>query len=310
MKKYLLLILLNLSVYAQNDTARLGIYINSLHDFNISDKSFVADFWLWFNYANDSLVFKDAVDIPGSKSVNFTSFSIEKKNNVNWCLIKGSAVIKKDWDVTKFPFDKQKLTIQIEHSFYDVNGLKIIPDKVNSKIESNLILNEWKIDSLVFSAVNHTYNTTYGDPVLKGTSTYPSAIAEIYIERNHSWSILFKMLTGVYIAFLIVLLAFFIKPNDRLGLCVGGLFAVVGNKYIVESIVPSTISNTLFDSIHNLTFIYIFAVLVIAVISFKWQEKETEAYTLKAKKLDRISFYTAAISYIILNVILINRAIG
>jgi hypothetical protein len=295
---------------AQRDSCKVGVYINSLTDFNISDKSFTSDFWIWFNYTNDSLIINDAIEIPGSKSVSFGNFSTEKKGDINWAQMLCKATIEKHWDVSSFPFDRQKLEIVLEHSFYDASALKLTPDAANTKINSNLKLNEWIIDSLAFYSSQKTYNTTYGDPVLTGSSTYPAVTAEIYLTRAHSWNTLFKMLTGVYVAFAIILLAFFVKPTDRLGLCVGGIFAVVGNKYIIESIVPSTVSNTLLDNIHNLTFLFIFIVLVMAVVSFKWMEKEEKKYHLRAERLDRIAFLCVLTLYTTCNLVLILNAAG
>lgn len=310
MKKFILLIALFISsgIFSGVDTAKVGIYLNSLTDFNISNQSFSADFWIWFNFSNDSLMFNDAVEITNSKSSSFTNFSHMKKDGINWDMVKVNATVFKEWDVTSFPFDKQKLTIHLDHTVLDQNHLMFIADKENSKIDPNLALSNWKIDSLSFYTKNQTYNTTFGDPVITGTSTYPSVTADIYMTRQNSWNTLFKMLTGVYVAFSIVLLAFFVKPSDRLGLCVGGLFAAVGNKYIIESAVPSTVANTLFDNIHNITFLAIFVVLVIAVISFRWNETQKPEMITKAKKLDRLSFYGVVLTYVILNVILISRA--
>jgi len=291
-----------------DDTCTVGIYFNSLTDFNISDQSFSADFWMWFNYKNDSLQFNDAIEVTNSKSFSFSNYAKSKKDNVNWDMMKFNAVVFKEWDVSAFPFDKQKLTFHIDHTIYDTKKLMFIADEGNSAIDSNLVLSNWKIDSLAFYVDNQTYNTTFGDPVIKGSSTYPSVTADIYLTRENSWNTLFKMLTGVYVAFSIVLLAFFVKPSDRLGLCVGGLFAAVGNKYIIESVVPSTVSNTLFDNIHNITFIAIFIILVVAVISFKWNETQKPEYLAKAKKLDRISFYSVTLGYVALNTFLIMRA--
>ncbi|HRE09265.1 MAG TPA: hypothetical protein PLN22_00455 [Ignavibacteria bacterium] len=291
-----------------DDTCTVGIYFNSLTDFNISDQSFSADFWMWFNYKNDSLQFNDAIEVTNSKSSSFSNYAKSKKDNVNCDMMKFNAVVFKEWDVSAFPFDKQKLTFHIDHTIYDTKKLMFIADEGNSAIDSNLVLSNWKIDSLAFYVDNQTYNTTFGDPVIKGSSTYPSVTADIYLTRENSWNTLFKMLTGVYVAFSIVLLAFFVKPSDRLGLCVGGLFAAVGNKYIIESVVPSTVSNTLFDNIHNITFIAIFIILVVAVISFKWNETEKPEYLAKAKKLDRISFYSVTLGYVALNTFLIMRA--
>lgn len=306
----LLLLLINSYTRSADDTCKVGIYFNSLTDFNISDQSFSADFWMWFNYKNDSLQFNDALEVTNSKSSSFSNYAKMKKDGINWDMMKFNSVVFKEWDVSAFPFDKQKLTLHIDHTIYDTKKLAFITDAGNSAIDSNLVLSNWKIDSLAFYVNNQTYNTTFGDPVIKGSSTYPSVTADIYLTRENSWNTLFKMLTGVYVAFSIVLLAFFVKPSDRLGLCVGGLFAAVGNKYIIESVVPSTVSNTLFDNIHNITFIAIFVILVVAVISFKWNETQKPEYLAKAKKLDRLSFYSVSIIYILLNAFLIMRAAG
>ncbi len=306
----LFLVLISSVLHSADDTCKVGIYFNSLTDFNISDQSFSADFWMWFNYKNDSLQFNDALEVTNSKSSSFSNYARMKKEGINWDMMKFNAVVFKEWDVTAFPFDKQKLTLHIDHTIYDTKKLAFITDAGNSAIDSNLLLSNWKIDSLAFYVENQTYNTTFGDPVIKGTSTYPSVTADIYITRENSWNTLFKMLTGVYVAFSIVLLAFFVKPGDRLGLCVGGLFAAVGNKYIIESVVPSTVSNTLFDNIHNITFIAIFVILVIAVISFRWNETKKPEMLAKAVKLDRLSFYSVTLVYILLNTFLILRAAG
>lgn len=304
---FILLIASGIS-HSADDTCKVGIYFNSLTDFNISDQSFSADFWMWFNYKNDSLQFNDALEVTNSKSSSFSNYAKMKKEGINWDMMKFNAVVFKEWDVSAFPFDKQKLTLHIDHTIYDTKRLAFITDEGNSAIDSNLVLSNWKIDSLAFYVNNQTYNTTFGDPVIKGSSTYPSVTADIYLTRENSWNTLFKMLTGVYVAFSIVLLAFFVKPSDRLGLCVGGLFAAVGNKYIIESAVPSTVSNTLFDNIHNITFIAIFVILVVAVISFKWNETEKPEFIARAKKLDMASFYSIVSLYILLNVFLIMRA--
>jgi hypothetical protein len=305
---FLILLCLISESRSADDTCRVGIYFNSLTDFNISDQSFSADFWMWFNYKNDSLQFNDAIEVTNSKSSSFSNYAKTKKDSINWDMMKFNAVVFKEWDVSDFPFDKQKLTLHIDHTIYDTKKLAFIADDGNSAIDSNLVLSNWKIDSLAFYVDNQSYNTTFGDPVIKGSSTYPSVTADIYLTRENSWNTLFKMLTGVYVAFSIVLLAFFVKPSDRLGLCVGGLFAAVGNKYIIESVVPSTVSNTLFDNIHNITFIAIFIILVVAVISFRWNETEKPEYLDKAKKLDRLSFYSVTLGYIALNTFLIMRA--
>ncbi len=119
---------------------------------------------------------------------------------------------------------------------------------------------EWSIVSFNVKSEERSYETTYGNPELKGKSTYPRVVAELLISRNNSWLMLIKMLTGAYVAFFISCLVFFVSSENqdsRFGLCVGGLFAAIGNKYIVESELPGSTSNTLMDDVHNITFAFI-----------------------------------------------------
>lgn len=308
---FCLLFFSNIS-FAQKDTCKIGMYVLSLSDFKIDDQSFKADFWIWFIYDNDSLVMKDAIEIMNAKSTEFSNYSIEKKGGKNWAQVKCKAVINQNWDVTKFPFDKQNLFIKIEHTMLDEDEVVFVADSENSKIDSTFFLDDWDINSFQLKSIKRTYNTTFGDPVLKGSSTYPGVEAEIIITRAHSQGILVKMLTGVYVAFSIALLGFLIKPSlaDRLGLCVGGIFAAVGNKYIIESVVPSSTANTLLDSIHNLTFVAILIMIALTVVSLKWSDTEDEKLKMRSQKIDRISFAVLLVGFITANIILILSARG
>lgn len=316
MKKLILIIFILTTLgfaknsFAQKDTCLVGMYILSLTDFKIDDQSFKADFWLWFVYDNDSLKLQDAIEITNAKTVEFSNFATEKRGGRNWAQVKCKAVINENWDVTNFPFDKQTLQIALEHSLSDATTLVFKADKENSKLDSTFNFDEWRIDSLHLVSENKTYNTTFGDPILKGSSVYPGVTFHIHITRTQSAGILVKMLTGVYVAFSIALLGFLIKPSlaDRLGLCVGGIFAAVGNKYIIESIVPSSTANTLLDNIHNLTFVSILIMIAVTVISLKWTDTEDELLRNRAKKLDVISFGALLLIFIVTNFILIVRA--
>ena len=108
-------------------------------------------------------------------------------------------------------------------------------DLHHTKLNPKLTLSNWKIERFELSAGSKKYDTTYGDPVLSEGSEYPNATLRIFIKRQ-SWGLFFSLFTGLYVAFFISSLVFFIDPievDPRFGLSVGGLFAAVGNKYIV-----------------------------------------------------------------------------
>lgn len=113
----------------------------------------------------------------------------------------------------------------------------------------------------------------------------------------------------MYISFLIAMLSFTIKPwelEPRFGLPVGGLFAAVGNKYIIDSILPESSTFTLVDTLHSLTFFSIFMVLLISVISLKIHER---GYTEKSVRINKIGGWLLVISYLVINIVFVTIAV-
>jgi hypothetical protein len=124
---------------------------------------------------------------------------------------------------------------------------------------------------------------------------------------------LFKMLTGAYVAFFISSLVFFISSENqdsRFGLCVGGLFAAIGNKYIVESIVPSSTTYTLMDNVHNLTFTSILVMVIVSIVSLHFFESGDPKKIKLSLKIDRIVFYTIVALYALTNIFLVQLALN
>jgi hypothetical protein len=298
--------------HAPKDTCKVGIYINSLYNLDLEDKSFMADLWIWQIYRNNELNFENALEITNSKSAEFSHYNNEKKGSLNWVTEKCKVQVMQDWNVATFPFDRQTLRIEIEDSKYDTSKIIYIADTVNSQINKTFNAKEWQLEHFSIKNEVHTYETTYGDPTLSGNSAYPRIVVEIQIKRNNSWRMLAKMLTGAYVAFLISCLVFFVSSvnqDSRFALCVGGLFAAIGNKYIVESVVPSTTTHTLMDTVHIVTFMFILLIVGIIIISLFLFESGNERNRKLSLKIDRWAFFSIIILYTLINVILIYHAL-
>jgi hypothetical protein len=296
---------------AQKDTCKVGLYINSIYDFRLDEKSFMADFWMWMIYKNDSLNFENNMEVRNSKSAEFTNYSLEKQEAVNWASQKCKTQVMHKWDVSRFPFDEQHMQIEIEDAEHDTSTVVYAIDKTNYKLDQAAINTEWYVAGFSIKDTIHTYATTYGNPKLSGTSSYPTIIAEVVLRRSCSWILLAKMLTGAYVAFLIACLVFFLSSeyqDSRFGLCVGGLFAAIGNKYIVESMVPTSTTNTLMDNVHNLTFTFILLIVLLTMITLNLYHTDDEKKIALSKKIDRISFFAIIGVYAVVNTILILNA--
>ncbi|MCB0526185.1 MAG: hypothetical protein KDC86_16830 [Saprospiraceae bacterium] len=293
---------------AQADTVKIGVFVSDIYDLNLSEKSFSTQFWVWFNYRNEELKPQETLEVTNAKETNGSLDFAESENGIHWTGKKITALIKKDWDIRKFPFDEQTMRIELEDSNSDSEAMVYVADKANSRLDSNLALSNWVIESFEISAGSKKYATSYGDPALSDSSSeYPHAEAVIKIKRN-SWGLFFSLFTGMYVAFFISSLVFFIDPVDvdpRFGLSVGGLFAAVGNKYIVDSILPQSTTFTLVDKLHILTYVFLLLCIVLSVVSLRmWKNGKQE----RSARFDRRSYAWIVGMYLLLNLILIWQA--
>ncbi|MCX6310131.1 MAG: hypothetical protein NT084_00640 [Bacteroidetes bacterium] len=268
------------------DTVKVGVYVTSIYSLGFAQNDFGIDYWVWYIYNDSTLTPLETTEIVNSESVSKDFASTEFKGNVYWATHKCSAMIKKNWDIGRFPLDGQTLDVLMEETVMDTSKLVYIADTANSKIDKSVQLSGWKISDFKLLPSNYTYNTTYGDPTLQGNSSYARLSISTKIERE-SKNIFLKLFLGLYVAFLIALSVFFLDGAEigaRVSLSVGALFASVGNKYIVDSSLPDHSSFTIVDKIHDVTFALILLSIVFSIIANgidkKWDEKRTKKFDL------------------------------
>jgi hypothetical protein len=288
------------------DTVSIGAYIISIHDIDFHNKEYTTRFWLWMLYKdNQKFDFPTQIDIPNAKDITKPEVISDTLDNRIWQLLKMKCVMKENWKVTDFPFDKQHLVVHVENSIYDRNSLVFVPDELGSTYDRELTLDGWRIAD--FRVTTHTseYTTVFGDPSTDMLhSEYASFNIEIDIERD-AWGLFMKIFIGMYIAFMIAVLSFTTQPSElepRFGLPVGGLFAAVGNKYIIDSLLPESSTFSLVDSLHATTFLTIFATLLVSAISLHFHDKG------KLVSARKVSYWGSRIvigSYVVINVVLI-----
>lgn len=296
-----------LPLNAQPDTVKIGVFLNDIYDINLSEQSFSAQFWVWFNYRNPELKPLETLEITNAKSLENSLDFTEQKEGIVWAGKKVDAVIKKDWDIRRFPFDEQVMRIELEESGQDIGVLVYEADRSNTKLDTSLTLSNWTIERFELSTGAKKYDTTYGDPTLSEGSEYARATLSIFIRRQ-SWGLFFSLFTGLYVAFFISSLVFFIDPievDPRFGLSVGGLFAAVGNKYIVDSILPQSTTFTLVDKLHILTYIFLLLNIVLSVISLRIWKNGKE---ITSARFDRRAYWAVVLMYISINICLIFNA--
>ncbi len=284
------------------DTVLVGAYVSSLHDFDIASNSINADIHFWCLYDDENYSFENELECLYCNEFNLTGTSVEDLNGKKWFYTKATIDSRQKYVTTNFPFDTQKIVFGFESSEYTTDDFVFKSDIAGSKLDSIVLsqFDEWEIQNIEFLSSTTNYNTSFGD-IESSLTAVPKFEIIVTIKRLSSWLILFKLITGIIVAFLISSCVFWIKPintDPRFGLCVGGLFAAIGNKYIVESIVPSTNELTLLDYLHNITFIIIFLIIITSVFSLYLYERGDEKSQKISGIIDTTSFFLFLTIYV------------
>jgi hypothetical protein len=292
----------------KKDTVSVGIYIVSIHDIDFKEKEYAVNLWLWLKYKNRDFDFYNNLEVPQAKTVTKSFVTIDTSGEQVYMQMKLQCVMKDSWRINNFPFDRQTLRLSIENSQYDLRSLVFRPDTVGQHFDPRFTLRGWSIDSCIVSSGVRIYETGFGDDSLPTPHTEYSAFrVRLSIARDAS-GLFWKMFLGMYMAFLIAYVCFYIHADgmdSRFGLSVGSLFAVVGNKYIIDSSLPDSTSFTLVDTLHGITLAFIFSVIAATAYSLNLVKKNQ---LKKAYRFDMIIAQVLLFIYLILNFYFIAQA--
>jgi hypothetical protein len=304
-------ILADSALYAQEsmpDTVKVGMYITSIHDIDFKQKEFTATFWLWLKYKNRKFDFVRNLEVPQAKSVEKSFFTIDSSGEVVYMQMKMQCVMKDSWRIENFPFDRQSLRISIENSQFDSKALVFVPDTVGEHYDKRFAMRGWNVDSCLLSTNTRVYETGFGDESLAKPQTAYSALRLKMVVTRSSGGLFWKMFLGMYIAFLIAYICFFIHSDgmdSRFSISVGSLFAVIGNKYIIDSSLPESSTFTLVDMLHGITLFFILCVIAATAYSLRLVKREQIE---KAKRFDNITALILLLIYLAFNIWFIYKA--
>jgi hypothetical protein len=297
--------LLSFISYAQDakrDSVSVGIYVTSIHDIDFKQKEYTITFWLWLKYKNKDFNFDQNLEIPMAKSVTKSYTTVDTTGDKVYMQMKLQCIMKDSWKIANFPFDRQKLRLSIENSQYDSKAFVFVPDTIGDHYDKRFTINGWTIDSFIVSSGTKIYETGFGDETLAKPHTEYSAFRVRIAINREAGGLFWKMFIGMYIAFLISYVCFYIHADSidsRFGLSVGSLFAVIGNKYIIDSALPESTSFTLVDTLHGLTLAFIFATVTAATYSLRLVKQNKEN---TANRFDMIIAHVLLLIYVILNI--------
>jgi hypothetical protein len=290
------------------DTVHTGVYITSIHDINFKEKEYSLNLWLWLKYKNKDFDFIKNLEIPQAKSFTTSFSTVDSTGGQVYLLMKLQCVMKDSWTINNFPFDRQTLRFSIENSQFDSESLVFSADTLGKHFDPRFTLRGWNIDSLDITTSVKVYETGFGDESLaKPHTEYSNFKVKLKLDRD-AMGLFWKMFLGMYVAFLIAYMCFYIHVDSidsRFGLSVGALFAVIGNKYIIDSALPESTTFTLVDMLHGITLLFIVSVIIATSYTLVLVKQNK---IVKAQKFDKLCAWAVLLIYLLLNAYFIYTA--
>lgn len=259
------------ALYAEKEPmeVKIGCYITDIYLLDWKESTYDMNFWVWLISDQEDFLPSNRLDVVNALTIKFDSTYKEPLPDGKWwSTSKVSATLEQDWDLEDFPFVSQKLFFSIEDIQYDASQLNYVIDKESSKIDPDLILPGWIISGFEITSQTKEYDTNFGDYGREGKSTYDRVDVTVTLERK-SAKIFFQMFGIMYVAFFLSICVFFIPSrelNPKMGLLTAAIFAAIGNKFVLDTYLPTVGELTLADRLQMLTF-FSFGVTVVMILA-------------------------------------------
>ncbi len=284
----------------------VGFYIKSLKT-DIKEELVSIDFYYWYRFKLP----KNKADISKYCDIEYVNGDIsmdeiyEEKEIGNQYYKHGR--IKGDFsfslDYTNYPFDKQKILIQIEHAYYTFDQIELIPDTISYSrtntnrdfwgISEDLDSKDIIINKSYFNIDHRVYETDFGDISLKDKqSSYSRLSYFINFSRNYiPYS--FKFLIPIIIILSLSYLVFYI-PAESLelacSLTVTSLLAAIAFQWTISDDLPNIGYLTTVDKIFYLAYLLIMLAMVQTVWTYNLVKNDNEKLAVKLELLGRWFF--------------------
>lgn len=287
----------------------VGMYLRDIPEVDLRTGVFAFDAYLWFRWKPEEFLAigapsgdggdgpprapSDSFEVMGVHELQTTPVS----SRPGYAVFRVQGKIRQSFDLGRFPLDDHVLEIRVEDAESELHRVRYVPD-VEGSTAGELTLHGWGTTPLRVVSGSEEFATNFGDLDLPtGTkSVYSSVTFQVGI--NHDGLAYFAKLTcTAFIATVLAALALLIRPSDvdpRFGLPVGGLFAAVASEWVVSESLPDRSGLTLADWVHVASFLVIFLVVLVSVISLRTYESGRE---VTSGRIDRLAFWTVLPAY-------------
>jgi len=291
-------------------TCRIGISIEELYDLNLAGDTFGAVLWIWSLCPSAQPAPLETIALPTGTSLNLGELRgrpVGDAGYYQYQRIQGT--FRHDWDMSHYPFDRQRLVIPIDETDLGSSVVVFEPDIESSFLSASIRPQheEWEISDLSLEASVSQETSTYGLPASEADG-YARLEAAVVLERTQTLTF-FKLTGGVFAAAFIALMALFLDPRDkgffssRLGVLAGVLFGVLLSMRTADAYIGDASRPTLVGKIHLVALGLIIAIAAITLFHHRRLDRDRPV-----RYPDWWLVGGAAGSYVLITLILVARS--
>ena len=265
---------------AAPEVVHVGMMVTRIDDLDMVDGSFVTTFWAWAKGRIQPLTWEADFELPEAREVAFSNAMDRQKDDLRSHIIKCQATIAKEWELDDFPFDRQRLRIRIESTDRTADALRLEPDLANTNVHPSIrAAGYYPVGITAVTGISR-YDSNFGE-LDAASDALSYSYVDFVVELAHDGhKIFFKLFIATYAAFIVSFLTVLLAPDRldaKLALVLTSFFAVIGNQYILDSMVHSQGGFNLIDKVQAATFLYAVITSAACVLSARFAGTAGEA---------------------------------
>jgi hypothetical protein len=291
-------------------TCRVGVNIEDLYDLHLADNTFGAVLWVWSLCPSARSAPLETIAFPTGSDLQLGEVHGSRVDDAGYYQYQRvHGTFRHDWDMSHYPFDRQRLVIPIDETDLGSSVVVFEPDIESSFLSAEIRARheEWDISELSLEASVGEEPSTYGLPAAQPEG-YARLEAAVVLERTRILTFL-KLTAGVFAAALVALLALFLDPHDRgsfgarLGVLAGVLFGVLLSMRAADAFTGDTSRLTLVSEIH---LVALGLIIVIAAITLVERWRVDHGRPLRYRDWQLVA--ATAAFYVLINLVLVARS--
>ena len=304
----------------------LGFHVYDIRDLDLKNGTFFVDFYFWMRHAKQ----KDPEHAKEIEKIEFMNGKVDtldesERKDVGaetYICWRGQGTFHFYPSLRNYPFDRQRLEIQVEHPLLELSDV-VYQDDVESYKRSGEPSERWGLKEGIFipeysivradrrSAASE-YKTDFGDPAREQPrSVYSRFVISVTVARNFG-PYFFKIILPLVIILGMAYLVFFLPPKEiqtASGLAITALLSCIAFDVTVSQSLPEVGYLVVSDKFFIVTYFLIFLNLMQSIATYVMFDNGSVERAAFWERLCRYVFpllYAAAFAYLLIEALVLN----